>query len=191
MLVSMRKDTSNSVERMIDSLPNSPGICLEFSLHCIKRETKVLRRPSTVATESISSKLLPTGTWQSTFTMSWTLLVHSVFSTPDSGTSARFMKVILEGVCCPLLHFLSSCDAGSLRERITSENSPRLALFYLPLAGKLLDMHITDQLLLGPLVQQQFNDIARTLGVHKVQQQIIFDEQLQCLQQLRYVVCRC
>lgn len=145
MLVSMRKDTSNSVERMIESLPSSPGICLEFSLHCIKRETKVLRRPSTVATESISSKLLPTGTWQSTFTMSWTLLVHSVFSTPDSGTSARFMKVILEGVCCPLLHFLSSCDAGSLRERITSENSPRLALFtYLWLANFLTCTSLTS-----------------------------------------------
>lgn len=177
MLVSMRKDTSKSVERIIESLPSSPGICLEFSLHCIKRETNVFRRPSTVATESISSKLLPTGTWQSTFTMSCTLLVHSVFSTPDSGTSARLMKVILEGVCCPLLHFLSSCDAASLRERIISEKSPRLAPFYSPLADELLAMHITDQLLLGPVIEQQLNDIARALCVHKVQQQIILDEQ--------------
>lgn len=59
MKVNIRNDTSNKVERMIDALPISPGTCFEFSLHCIKRETNVFRRPSTVATERIKSKLLP------------------------------------------------------------------------------------------------------------------------------------
>lgn len=55
----MRNDTSKSVERIIEGLPISPGTCFEFSLHCISRVTKVFKRPSTVATDNIKSKLLP------------------------------------------------------------------------------------------------------------------------------------
>lgn len=59
MDVNIRNETSNKVERIMDGLPISPGICLEFSLHCIRRDTNVFSRPSTVATERIKSKLFP------------------------------------------------------------------------------------------------------------------------------------
>lgn len=63
---SIRNVTSNNMALVCEAFPPSPPICLLHSLNFNSLVTNVRNFPSTAATASISSKLFPVSTWQST-----------------------------------------------------------------------------------------------------------------------------